>query len=84
MTPSWLPAYQERRAAIVKERQAARSARRQKGGRGAKGVMLHTADSTARAKILKRKEDAAAAAVRAGGIKFSIDEDEVAQVKEKG
>lgn len=52
----------------MKEREAAR----------AQGALK--AAAAARAKASKQKDDAAAAAVRAGGIRFSIDEEEVAQV----
>lgn len=58
----------ERRAIIVKEREAAR----------ARGAV--NAAAAARAKASKQKDDAAAAAIRMGGIRFSIDEEEVAQV----
>lgn len=62
--------YQERRAALLKEREEAR----------ARGESPKNAIDTARAKAIKQKEAAAAAAAGSGGTRFSIDEDEATQV----
>lgn len=65
--------HQERRAALLKEREEAR----------ARGEEPQNAIDAARAKAVKHKEAAAAAAAMAGGTTFSIDEDEATQVVEK-
>lgn len=65
--------HQERRAVLLKEREEAR----------ARGESPENAIDAARAKAIKHKEAAAAAAAMAGGTPFSIDEDEATQVKNK-
>lgn len=68
--PSFLFGHKERRAALLKEREEAR----------ARGEVLGGLD-LARSKAKKKTEAAAAAgAGGVGGIRFSIDEDETAQV----